>query len=101
MNDKLNRKGLYPICDNMTSHEAKALGFDKAQLFLPTCHISPREVRAQWTGEKRCPKRGEWFLSGSIIEAYRAPNDLSTPYHIAKLVRVKITTTTTIEVVGG
>ncbi len=38
------------------------------------------------TGEKRCPRKGEWFLSGAIIEGYLAVNDLSTVYHIAKLV---------------
>lgn len=40
-----------------------------------------------WTGEKRCPKKGEWFLSGSYIEGYRAFADMTTPYHIGKLVR--------------
>ena len=47
----------------------------------PTCH-----VMAIWTGEKRPPRKGEWYLSGATIHAYHAPNDLSTPYHIAKLV---------------
>jgi hypothetical protein len=44
------------------------------------------EVRAIWTGEKRPPKAGEWFLSGSIIEAYHMPNDGSQPVPIARLV---------------
>lgn len=30
----------------------------------------------------RCPKKGEYFLSGAEIEAYIAPNDLSTEYII-------------------
>lgn len=46
-------------------------------------------VRARWTGEKRAPKKGEWYLSGAVIEAYRAPNDLTTAYHIAELVDTK------------
>ncbi len=46
-------------------------------------------IRARWTGEKRCPKAGEWFLSGSIIEAYRSYADLSTEHYIAELVEVK------------
>ncbi|HUS98156.1 MAG TPA: hypothetical protein VMX97_15625, partial [Hyphomicrobiaceae bacterium] len=54
-------------------------------------------VRAIATGERRPPSKGEWYLSGAIAEAYRAPNDFSSPYHIAKLVRVKTVTTTTIE----
>ena len=30
----------------------------------------------------RAPKKGEYYLSGAIVEAYLAPNDLSSPYHI-------------------
>lgn len=47
------------------------------------------KFRARYTGEKRCPKRGEWFLSGSKIEAYYAPNDLTQVYHIAELVLIQ------------
>lgn len=42
------------------------------------------------TGEFRCPRKGEWFLSGSIAEAYLAPNDLTTEYHIVKEVKTKV-----------
>jgi hypothetical protein len=35
------------------------------------------------SGEFREPKKGEWYLSGAIVEAYRSPNDLSTKYWIA------------------
>lgn len=35
------------------------------------------------TGEFRPPRKGEWYLSGAIVAAYQAPNDLSTPYWIA------------------
>jgi hypothetical protein len=31
----------------------------------------------------RPPKKGEWYLSGAILEAWRAPNDLTTAYQIA------------------
>jgi len=37
----------------------------------------------RWTGEKRPPKEGEYFLSGSVIEAYRAAKDGTTPCCIA------------------
>ena len=48
-------------------------------------------VRAKATGEFREPKAGEWYLSGAIVEAYRAPYDLTnSQYYIAKLVRVKM-----------
>lgn len=45
-------------------------------------------VAAVATGEKRCPKAGEWYLSGAIVEAYCAPNDLSSAHVIAELVLV-------------
>jgi hypothetical protein len=56
---------------------------------------------ARWTGETRQPKRGEWYLSGAIIEAYQAKTDLlGDAYHIAKLWRPVVTTTTTYEPVS-
>jgi hypothetical protein len=33
---------------------------------------------------KRAPMKGEWYLSGAIIEAYQAPNDLTTEYTIVE-----------------
>ena len=39
------------------------------------------------TGEFRPPLKGEWFLSGAIVAAYQAPNDLSTKYWIAKEIK--------------
>lgn len=32
----------------------------------------------------RCPKAGEFYLSGAIVAAYRAPADLSSPYQVVK-----------------
>lgn len=43
-------------------------------------------TRARATGEFRRPRKGEWYLSGAILEAYRAPSDLSAEFHIARLV---------------
>lgn len=43
-----------------------------------------RDVAFKATGEFRAPLRGEYYLSGAIIAAYRAPNDLTTEYWIAK-----------------
>lgn len=33
---------------------------------------------------KRAPKKGEWYLSGAIVEAYQAPNDLTDEYTIVE-----------------
>jgi hypothetical protein len=32
----------------------------------------------------RAPKKGEWYLSGAIVEAYQAPNDLTDEYQIVE-----------------
>lgn len=37
----------------------------------------------KWTGEKRPPKAGEWYLSGSIIAPYQSLGDMPYAYHIA------------------
>lgn len=47
------------------------------------------KMRYQWTGEKRPPKAGEYYLSGSVITAYKSLGDMSYPYHIAKAVDPK------------
>ena len=44
-----------------------------------------RALRGTATGEFREPKAGEWYLSGAVVHAYKAPNDLSSKYWIAQL----------------
>jgi hypothetical protein len=68
-------KKYYPLADAPNERELKDLQVEDQV-----------GVRAVPTGEMRPPKSGEWFLSGAIVEGYRASNDLSTPFHIAKLV---------------
>jgi len=48
--------------------------------------IKPTYYRS--TGVKRFPKKGEFFLSGAIITAYKALADMSTEYWIAKEVKL-------------
>ncbi len=59
-----------------------------------------KNIMAVYIGEKRCPKKNEWYLSGAIVEAYRAPNDLSTEYMIAKLVLTETKTVRTIKIIS-
>jgi hypothetical protein len=40
------------------------------------------------TGQFRAPRKGEYYLSGAIPEAYLAPNDLSTAYAILREVEL-------------
>ena len=72
----------FPLASDQrpTDAEYAAIGF------VP--HDMPRHyVRAVWTGEKRPPRKGEWFLSGAIVEAYKTPADCEHAFHIARLVR--------------
>lgn len=86
--ERISRNGLYPVVDSIPG--AARLGFTPKGIALRN------SIRAKWTGERRPPRRGEWFLSGAIIEAYRALADLRTSYHIARLVRTKTETVTTV-----
>lgn len=77
---------LYPVMDYLTFSE-------KAQFNLSIQGIRPvAGVHAKPTGEFRCPRKGEWYLSGAIVEAYRAANDLPIPFQIAKLVKTRTET---------
>jgi hypothetical protein len=103
MSERLNRKKFYPLCDTPTREDTESLGLKRSEVTgpLPTfgggarVKGARREIKAQWTGEKRCPRKGEWYLSGAIIGAYRAPNDLSQTFHIARLAVTETRTTTT------
>jgi len=55
-----------------------------------------RYIMAKATREFRTPKKGEWYLSGAIVEAYHAPNDFlpKSRYWIAQLVVVQRETIT-------
>ena len=57
--------------------------------FYPLSGMFLKNTMAVYTGEKRPPKKGEWYLSGAIPAAYQAPNDLTSVYHIARLVKVR------------
>jgi hypothetical protein len=56
---------------------------------LVDSRLSKQGFKAEATGEFRRPNKGDWFLSGAIVEAYQAEANLSIPYHIARLVRTR------------
>lgn len=79
--ERLQRDKFYPLADR---HPAQKIGPMTSIGYLPMQNIA-----AKWNGEKRCPKKGEWYLSGARIAAYRAPNDLSSEYHIANIYQIE------------
>lgn len=69
---------------------------EEARRMVPwseTMDIRPSRVMAVISGEFREPKADEWYLSGAIVQAYRATNDLTTKFHIAKIVLLQAVTT--------
>ena len=56
-------------------------------------------LKAIRTGDFRAPLKGEWYLSGSVPAAYKAPNDFDIKFYIAKLVLVEEKTVTTYKVI--
>ncbi len=70
----------YRLADCPAAAETGGMSFDE--------RFSRRTLAAVKTGGFRCPKRGEWYLSGATPEAYKAPNDLTGKFHILALVKV-------------
>lgn len=88
---------LYPVADSVPYEQRKELGLGNGHGIACTIlGIQAKNVHAKRTGEKRCPKKGEWYLSGAYVAAYRAREDLTSEYHIAVLVKTKTETITTI-----
>jgi len=99
--DKLASK-LHRLADRPTLAECTSLGIeDNPKIASAVMALYGKShLRGVLTGEFRVPKKGEWYLSGAIPEAYRAPTDeMRTPYYILRLVRVETRTVTTEHVV--
>lgn len=83
----LKRGVAYPLADRLTLEEQRRAGVEGAHPQVQG------QIMAVWDGSpRRQPKKGEWYLSGCSIDAYRAPNDLPSEYHIARLVKVETQT---------
>lgn len=79
---------LYPINDCVHRFEMRNMGMKEYEITsLPV--MSHNLFYVVPTGELRTPYTGEWFVSGAVIEGYRAAGDLHVKHRIAKLVRVR------------
>ena len=77
----------YPCADWLNSAERKH--FDG-------CKPWDRNGRVVATEEFRPPKRGEWYLSGAVVQAYRAPQDLTLLFYIVRPTHRAISQTCTV-----
>ena len=83
---RLMRGFAYPLGDRLNLAECQAYGLPQGGggVYIQT------NIKAVWNGEPSRPvRKGEWYFSGAIIAAYRAPADLDGPYHVGRLVKVK------------
>ena len=77
----LDTKTPFRCADQPTADDYKRLGVNR--------NVSGITIMVAWTGETRPPLKGEWYLSGAIVEGYRAHNDYASPYPIARLVKAQ------------
>ena len=85
----VSKSELYPLAASERMSREECEHFGAKNEGLASLGMTHKNMRARWTGEKRPPRKGEWYLSGAIVEAYKAANDLTTDYHIARLVRIE------------
>ena len=82
--EQLKRGKLYPLADRVPEEIREQLDPSRRN-FLES------SLRARWNGEFRAPKKGEWYLSGAIIAAYRARADfIDLKYHLAEIVETEL-----------
>ena len=86
---------VFPVGDAPCADEKEALGLDRYKPVVPNYQ---KNIGAIAIRERRKPREGEWYLSGAVISAYRARADMDTEYQIARLVRVRTETKTTMEI---
>ena len=82
----------YRLGDRVPLVDRQALGAEDLSGFALSWEDDKKQgrfIKAELVGEFRAPRAGEWYLSGTIPEAYRAPNDLSAEYHIMRLVLIE------------
>ena len=82
----------YQLGDRVSLEERQQFGLSFKEANRPSyCRASKDGfyLRAIKTDSFREPKKGEWYLSGAIPKAYKAPNDLGIRFRIMKLTKVK------------
>jgi hypothetical protein len=84
----------YPLGDMPSASETGNASFDAR--FKSLSGVSG--FCAVATPEFRAPRKGEWYLSGAKVAAYKALNDLNTPFRIAKLMRMVSKTVSLVDV---
>jgi len=64
--------------------------YDRVPIAESELDLCPKNACGVVTGEFHPPRKGEWFVSGAVPEAYQAREDLSDGYHIARLQPLRV-----------
>ena len=86
----------FGIADRVSRAELAAVGVDTTGMSVDEkMRVERQNIFAVPTGEFRCPRKGEWYLSGAIVCAYKAGGNFTSKYHIARLVARRLVVTET------
>ena len=94
---------IYPLGDRLNTLEREFWNLTIEEASQMVClWATPNPARPQWIGaqatrEYRAPRKGEWYLSGAEVTAYRANGYSNMAYHIARLCMVKTTVVRTVQ----
>lgn len=95
---KIMKHNIYPLGETPTADETGGASFNE-RFYSQTLNAGSEKFKAVATGEFRPPRKGEWYLSGAIVTAYKAANDLGMSFHIAKLAKVEKIITETVKII--
>jgi len=79
----------YSLAESPTRAELETLGWEGPYFSHRIDKDTRHTIMAVSTRQKRTPHKGEWYLSGAAVQAWRARHDLSIELYIARLVRVE------------
>lgn len=86
---RIDKSRLHRLKDTILLDQLDKLGLTDQEARKWLNQSGTQRVMAVRSDEPKRPlKKGEWYLSGAIVEVYRAYNDLDTFHVVAKLVKV-------------
>jgi hypothetical protein len=81
--------GFYPVADWIPAGDLEALGLHREKWMIKDARgktVHPARIKAVLAGEKRPPRKGEWFVGRISLKAHLATGDLVVAENVARLV---------------
>jgi hypothetical protein len=83
------KQGCYPVADWIPAGDLEALGLHREKWMIKDARgktVHPARIKAVLAGEKRPPRKGEWFVGRISLKAHLATGDLVVAENVARLV---------------